>query len=281
MKLTIRLSIIFFLASLLLAGCTKLVFYPLDGGGMERLPYIKIDQQQARLMMEADDGHVVVDVRRQDEYDAGHIPGAILIPNETIGAEPPEALPDRSQIILIYCRSGNRSKQAAEKLGKMGYFNVYEFGGIIDWTGDVVTTEEEQAMEREKQDALADAIRPVPTLVIEANGRTFYVTPADNPSAKALIEQLSHGQIELELHDYGSFEKVGPLPWDLPRSDEDITTAPGDVILYQGNQITLYYDENTWNFTHLGRIEGATREGLLSVLGEGSVTVKLWVEWSE
>ncbi len=136
-------------------------------------------------------------------------------------------------------------------------------------------------MEREKQDALADAIRPVPTLVIEANGRTFYVTPADNPSAKALIEQLSHGQIELELHDYGSFEKVGPLPWDLPRSDEDITTAPGDVILYQGNQITLYYDENTWNFTHLGRIEGATREGLLSVLGEGSVTVKLWVEWSE
>ncbi len=259
----------------------KPVFYPLDGGGMERLPYLKIDQQQAKRMMEADDGHVVVDVRRQDEYDAGHIPGAILIPNETIGAEPPEALPDRSQIILVYCRSGNRSKQAAEKLGKMGYYNVYEFGGIIDWTGDVVTTEEEQAMEREKQDALADAIRPVPTLVIEANGRTFYVTPADNPSAKALIEQLSHGQIELELHDYGSFEKVGPLPWDLPRSDEDITTAPGDVILYQGNQITLYYDENTWNFTRLGRIEGATREGLLSVLGEGSVTVKLWVEWSE
>ena len=106
--------------------------------------YTRIDQDTAKEMM-ADDGHVVVDVRRQDEYDAGHIPGAVLIPNESIGRDAPEALPDYDQIILIYCRSGNRSKQAAEKLAGMGYTHVYEFGGIMDWTGDTVTTEEERA----------------------------------------------------------------------------------------------------------------------------------------
>lgn len=101
--------------------------------------YRQIDQETARQMMALDDGHVVVDVRRQDEYDAGHIPGAILIPNESIGCDSPEALPDYDQIILIYCRSGNRSKQAAQKLASMGYTNIYEFGGINTWTGEIVT----------------------------------------------------------------------------------------------------------------------------------------------
>ena len=103
--------------------------------------YTQIDQETAKQMMEKDDGHVVVDVRRQDEYEAGHIPGAILIPNENIGCDSPEALPDYDQIILIYCRSGNRSKQAAKKLAGMGYTRIYEFGGINTWTGEIVTTE--------------------------------------------------------------------------------------------------------------------------------------------
>jgi rhodanese-related sulfurtransferase len=90
-------------------------------------------------MMKKDDGHVIVDVRRQDEYDKGHIPGAVLIPNESISTVPPAQLPDRDQVILIYCRSGNRSKQAAQKLADMGYTNIYEFGGINTWTGEVVT----------------------------------------------------------------------------------------------------------------------------------------------
>ena len=99
--------------------------------------YTQISQETAKEMMEKDDGHVIVDVRRQDEYDSGHIPGAILIPNESIGTTQPRALPDLDQIILVYCRSGNRSKQAAQKLFDMGYTNVYEFGGIMDWTGDI------------------------------------------------------------------------------------------------------------------------------------------------
>ena len=88
-------------------------------------------------MMEKDDGHVIVDVRREDEFASGHIPGAILIPNESIGTEKPAELPDLDQIILVYCRSGNRSAQASQKLADIGYTNVFDFGGIMTWTGEI------------------------------------------------------------------------------------------------------------------------------------------------
>ena len=110
----------------------------LDGPGMVD-SYAQISQDEAKEMMAKDDGHVVVDVRRPDEFEKGHIPGAICIPNESIGNEPPEALPDTGQVILVYCRSGRRSKDAAQKLFDMGYKKVYEFGGILDWTGETVT----------------------------------------------------------------------------------------------------------------------------------------------
>ncbi|MBQ7736913.1 MAG: rhodanese-like domain-containing protein [Oscillospiraceae bacterium] len=135
-------------ALLLLAGCALKKASAPQGPAESAAPkpsYRQIDQETAKKMMAADDGHVIVDVRRQDEYDAGHIPGAILIPNESIGTEPPAELPDLEQVILIYCRSGNRSRQASQKLADMGYVNVYEFGGIIDWTGEVVTEEQAPA----------------------------------------------------------------------------------------------------------------------------------------
>lgn len=99
--------------------------------------YRQIDQASAREMLAQDDGHILLDVRRLDEFESGHIPGAICIPNESIGETQPEELPNLDQILLIYCRSGNRSKQAAEKLARLGYTQVYEFGGILDWTGPV------------------------------------------------------------------------------------------------------------------------------------------------
>ena len=118
------------LVLLLMTGCAR----KLDGDEMVgKTTYVQIDQEKAKAMMTVDDGHVVVDVRRQDEYDYGHIPGAILIPNESITDTRPEQLP----IILVYCRSGRRSKEAAQKLADMGYKNIYEFGGIIDWTGEI------------------------------------------------------------------------------------------------------------------------------------------------
>ena len=103
-----------------------------------KIGYEQISQEEAKEMMKADDGHIIVDVRRQDEYDAGHIPGAICIPNESINDEMPEELPDLDQVILVYCRTGRRSKEAAGKLAGIGYTNIYEFGGILDWTGEVV-----------------------------------------------------------------------------------------------------------------------------------------------
>lgn len=131
-----RILLPFLLILFILTGCAQ----KLDGDGMiGKTTYIQIDQEKAKEMMAVNDGHVIVDVRRADEYAAGHIPGAILIPNESIGTEKPEQLPDKDQIILIYCRSGNRSKQAAQKLADMGYTNIYEFGGINTWTGEVVT----------------------------------------------------------------------------------------------------------------------------------------------
>lgn len=81
--------------------------------------------------------YILLDVRRADEYAEGHIPGAINIANEEIGSDRPEGLPDLNQIIFVYCRSGRRSKEASKKLADLGYTQVYEFGGIIDWTGEI------------------------------------------------------------------------------------------------------------------------------------------------
>lgn len=239
----------------------------LDGPGMVN-SYTQISQDEAKEMMKKDDGHVVVDVRRQDEYDESHIPGAILIPNESIGIEKPEELPDLDQVILVYCRSGRRSKEAAQKLFDMGYTHVYEFGGIIDWTGDIMKNKTEP-------------IRNTCVLVIEAGEKRFYANLEDNSSAKALIEKLNSGPITVDMHDYGNFEKVGSLPWELPRNDENITTVPGDIILYQGDQITIYYDRNSWSFTRLAKIGNASKEELLAALGDGDVSVTMYLEWSE
>ena len=136
MKKHVIMPIILVLAMVLLVGC-GMSGQIMDGDGMVN-SYRQISQDEAKTMMKADDGHVIVDVRRQDEYDDGHIPGAICIPNESIGETQPAELPDLNQVILVYCRSGRRSKEAAQKLFDMGYTGVYEFGGIIDWTGDVV-----------------------------------------------------------------------------------------------------------------------------------------------
>ena len=128
-------------ALLLLTGCAHAPAPQQAAEDSTKPSWVQIDQETAKRMMEADDGHVIVDVRRQDEYDAGHIPGAVLIPNESIVDERPSELPDLEQVILIYCRSGNRSKQAAQKLADLGYLNIYEFGGITTWTGEIVKPE--------------------------------------------------------------------------------------------------------------------------------------------
>lgn len=99
--------------------------------------YIQLTAEEAWQMMEELEDEVVLDVRRQDEYAAGHIPGAVLLPNEDIQQGKVDLLPDQEQVVMVYCRSGNRSQQAAEKLVELGYSKVYEFGGIIDWPYEI------------------------------------------------------------------------------------------------------------------------------------------------
>ena len=122
----------FLMALLLLAGC---------GAQSEESTYRQVNAEEADSMMEEESGYIILDVRTAQEYSEKHIPGAINIPNETIGTEDIPELPDKEQLILVYCRSGNRSKQASEKLVKLGYTNIVEFGGINDWTGETISGE--------------------------------------------------------------------------------------------------------------------------------------------
>lgn len=246
------------------------------------LEYTQISQEEAKEMMTKDDGHIIVDVRTQEEYASGHIPGAICIPNETIESTPPEELPDRSQVILVYCRSGRRSKEAAQKLADLDYSNVYEFGGIIDWTGETEVAEEamaETGSATGTEPGATEAAAPV--LAITAGETTFLADLEDNSSAQALVEKLKGGPVTIDMTDYGNYEKVGPLPWELPRNDESITTVPGDVILYQGTNITIYYDQNTWDFTRLAKIPNVSAEELLNAFGDGSVSITFSLEWKD
>ena len=122
-----------FITALLLVGCAV----PAE----QEISYRQITMDAAVAMMEEEEGYIILDVRTVAEFDEKHIPGAINIPNETIGTDAIPELPDKDQLILVYCRSGNRSKQASEKLVKLGYTNVVEFGGIIDWPGETETNE--------------------------------------------------------------------------------------------------------------------------------------------
>lgn len=114
-----------------------------------------------------------------------------------------------------------------------------------------------------------------PELQIEVNGYTLTATLADNDSAKALAELMKDEPLTLELREYGSFEKVGALPQSLPANDESITTEPGDIMLYVGNQITIFYGANTWSYTRLGKIDNVTQSELKGFFGGGDVTVTL------
>ena len=123
--------ILLFLAVMLLTACGQAKEN--DQGAV----YVNITAEEAKQIMDTEEGYVILDVRTQEEYDEGHIPGAILIPHTEIDARAEEVLTDKDQLILVYCRSGRRSKLAAEALVELGYTNIKEFGGIIDWPYEV------------------------------------------------------------------------------------------------------------------------------------------------
>ena len=120
-----------FLAAMLLTACGQ------DTENDQGAAYVNITAEEAKEIMDTEEGYIILDVRTQEEYDEGHIPGAILIPNTEIEKRAEEELTDKDQLILVYCRSGRRSKLAAEALVELGYTNIREFGGIIDWPYEV------------------------------------------------------------------------------------------------------------------------------------------------
>ena len=115
-------------------------------------------------------------------------------------------------------------------------------------------------------------------LKIHVNDTTFTATFAENSSAAAFAEFLAQGDLTLEMRDYGNFEKVADLPQSFPRNDTQIDTDAGDIILYQGKSITIYYDKNSWNFTRLGKIDNVNKTRLKQILGEGNATVTFSVK---
>ena len=131
------------------------------------------------------------------------------------------------------------------------------------------------AAQTETQSAAQSTASQGDRLYLTVGETTFVAEFADNSSVEALKDLLSDTPLTLQLHDYGNFEKVGSLGHSLPRNDEPITTEAGDLILYQGNQLCVYYAENSWNFTRLGKIPNVTSDELKAALGTGDVTVTL------
>jgi len=120
------------LSALLFTGCA-------GPSNHQTNTYRQITMDEAVTMMAQETGYIILDVRRPDEFAVGHIPNAINVPNESIGTSDIPELPDKDQLIMVYCRSGRRSKEASEKLVKLGYTNIVEFGGILDWKGEIET----------------------------------------------------------------------------------------------------------------------------------------------
>lgn len=123
--------ILIFLAMMLLTACGQ------DKEKVQEALYMNITAEQAKKIMDSEENYIILDTRTQEEYDEGHIPGAIVIPHDEITEKAESKLLDKNQLILVYCRSGRRSKLAAADLVKLGYTNIREFGGIIDWLYEV------------------------------------------------------------------------------------------------------------------------------------------------
>lgn len=181
------------------------------------------------------------------------------------------------KIVIPFCTSGGSGISASEK----NIANLAEIGSQLSGKRFPSGASEESVKEwaDEKQAEIAE-IRDNKkkgeyTMNITVGDTVLTAEMCGNSSAEALKEMLGKAPLTIDMHDYANFEKVGSLGENLPRNDEQITTEAGDIILYQGNQITIYYDKNTWNFTRLGKIRGVSQAELKKILGDGDVTVTL------
>lgn len=149
--------------------------------------------------------------------------------------------------------------------------------GQSENTGDAGEAGNKEENENPENPDNDEAIMESNTLILTLNERSFTATLADNSATEALKERLAQGSLEVHLDDYGDMEKVGSLGFSLPRTDRQITTVPGDIMLYQGSSLVIFYGSNSWAYTPLAKVDGvSTREEMLELLGgEGTVILTL------
>ena len=182
-----------------------------------------------------------------------------------------------SLLALAGCAQGQASPSASASSGSASAAGTEASSGSASAAGTEASSGSASASEASTAVESSSASETSASLRMSVGDMQFAVAPADTDAARALIEQLQAGPVTVSLHAYGGFEQVGPLPWGLPASDEQIATSPGDIMLYQGDQITVFIGSNSWAYTPLGSIEGATSETLLEAFGgdEAEITLSL------
>jgi len=155
--------------------------------------------------------------------------------------------------------------------------NIYSNQSIedVNITTETNSAKTDNATETSIQEQVKEEIKEenIDMIKIKVNSNVLEVKLEDNEATKSLVERLKNGDISVNANEYGGFEKVGNLGFSLPRNDKNITTSAGDIVLYQGNQISLFYNSNSWSYTKLGRVQNVSGAELKNILGSGDVTL--------
>ena len=181
--------------------------------------------------------------------------------------------------IIPFCTSGSSGISTSENTLRAYNSNINWIkgnrfsssttkGNIQNWVDGLNILKTEQVNNIGDKEAMNE-------FAIEVNNRKLIVKTEENSASKALLEKLKEGSIIVNAHEYGGFEKVGDLGFSLPREDTNVTTSAGDIVLYQGNQISLFYNSNSWSYTKLGKIKDITADELKNILGNGDVTITI------
>ena len=174
--------------------------------------------------------------------------------------------------VIPFCTSGSSGISGSENtLKQYNEINWQPGKRLTTSQTEVTSWVQSLALEVEERGE-NEEVKPN-TIILSVNQHTFTIQLEENEAVKELMKRLDSENITVEAHEYGGFEKVGSLGFSLPTADEQITTQAGDIVLYQGNQVSLFYHANSWNYTKLGRIENVSEQELIDVLGDGNVTL--------
>ncbi len=226
--------------------------------------FLAANVEAAKSVIEYFDGNVVYinflfKLSDQSDYGSSH-PKPVIPDIGILASTDPVAL-DQACTDLIYAAKGSKALTSIFE-GRNGHYSI-EYAQELGLG----------TMKYELIEVQSEGNNRMKISITIDNGKEKNTVPAtleDNDSARAFYEALQKGAITVQMHDYGGFEKVGTLGQSFPRNDKQITTEPGDIILYQGKQITIYYGKNSWNFTRLGRVDALSQAELKNILGRGN-----------